>query len=97
MNALNQTAKRNVDFLMPASGITVKFEDGQSTAYVTITLIDDSLVENEEMFTLAITSSSSGARIGERKYLNVRTFIKFLLHTVFKQIYDVDHKLQDFL
>ena len=71
INSINQTARRNVDFLMPSSGITVKFEDGQTTAHMSITIIDDQLIENEETFTLAITSISNGGRIGERKFLNV--------------------------
>ena len=71
VNSLNQTAQRNVDFLMPSTGVTVKFEDGQTVAQLSITLIDDSLEENEETFTLAITSVSAGGRIGKKKYMEV--------------------------
>jgi len=56
---------------MPSSGVTVTFEDGQTMAHMSVTLIDDNLIENEEMFTLAITSISNGGKIGERKFLNV--------------------------
>ena len=56
---------------MPSNGVNVVFQDGQKMAFINVTLIDDQLIENEEMFTLAITSISTGGRIGRKKFLNV--------------------------
>lgn len=71
VNSINQTAQRNVDFLLPSSGVTVYFADGQTKAEMSVGLLDDDLIEHEEKFTLALTDASGGARIGSRKTLDV--------------------------
>ncbi|CAK8694047.1 unnamed protein product [Clavelina lepadiformis] len=71
VTAINQTARRNVDFLLPSAGVLVTFENEQSDAYVTVPIVDDTMMEGEEKFTLALAASSGGVRLGSRKFSEV--------------------------
>ena len=72
VTAINQTARRNVDFLLPSAGVLVTFENEQSDAYVTVPIVDDTMMEGEEKFTLALAASSGGVRLGSRKFSEVK-------------------------
>ena len=83
VNSLNQTARRNVDFLLPSTGVKVHFTDGQTAAHFNVTLIDDLLVENEEKFTLVLTDATDGVKIGKKKFLEVMSSHKYNRHCLF--------------
>lgn len=66
VNSLNQTARRNIDFLLPSDGLVVEFEDGQTVAEASVHIIDDEEMEEAETFTLAITNPEGGVELGDR-------------------------------
>nr|CAB3264082.1 mucin-5AC [Phallusia mammillata] len=66
LNSLNQTARRNFDFLLPSDGFIVEFKDDQQVAEASIRIVDDDEMEEEEKFTLIISDVAGGARMGGR-------------------------------
>lgn len=65
----NITAKYGQDYLL--SDGEVVFSNGQRTSNLTITLFDDKLPEDRESFRLDLTSVSGGARLGDRRRLEI--------------------------
>ncbi|KAL8615958.1 hypothetical protein ACOMHN_034634 [Nucella lapillus] len=67
------TAIVGVDYL-PASG-TLQMEDGQKTAKINVTLIDDALREFAEQFNVTLTNPTGGALLGGTRTATV-TIVK---------------------
>ena len=65
----NITARYGEDYLF--SDGQVVFQDGQDISNLTIPLLDDSTPEDQESFRLDLASVNGGARLGERKSLEI--------------------------
>ena len=63
------TAVAGQDYV--AQSGTLTFDAGQSTALITVALIDDSVVENGEAFSLALSSPGGGAGLGPQSSMIV--------------------------
>ncbi|MEE9403537.1 MAG: PA14 domain-containing protein, partial [Algisphaera sp.] len=59
---INETATPGQDFTAPSG--TVKFRNGQSTATVTIPILDDALIEGDESFSVSLSAANGGAVLG---------------------------------
>src|SRR5437764_1335877 len=58
------SAQANVDYV-PASG-TIRFVPGQTNATINIPILDDTVFEGLETFTVALSNPTAGATIGPR-------------------------------
>src|SRR5437868_11958185 len=58
------SAQANVDYI-PTNG-TIRFVAGQTNATITVRILDDSIFEGLETFTVALSNPTAGATIGAR-------------------------------
>jgi len=69
--AFNQTALRNMDYLLPSSGLEIDFADGQTEANASVPIVDDQEQEPEESFSLQLIYPVGGVRISEHNVMQV--------------------------